>query len=70
MMLDTPTWFAWLEHATTCVFRISSGHFTDRKCHNIQVEQPEAAAEAIVQTVAQLRQPWVKARAERYPQAT
>src|SRR5690242_543320 len=29
--LDTPAWFAWLEHATTFAFRSSSGHFTARK---------------------------------------
>src|SRR5689334_9759686 len=29
--LDTPAWFAWLEHATTFAFRGPSGHFTARK---------------------------------------
>jgi class 3 adenylate cyclase len=29
--LDTPAWFAWLEHATTFAFRSPSGHFTARK---------------------------------------
>jgi hypothetical protein len=29
--LDTPAWFAWLEHATTFVFRGSSGRFTARR---------------------------------------
>jgi len=30
-MLDTPAWFAWLEHATTFAFTSSSGRFTARK---------------------------------------
>src|SRR5262245_4492159 len=29
--LDTPAWFAWLEHATTFAFTGPSGHFTARK---------------------------------------
>src|ERR671928_602019 len=29
--LDTPAWFAWLEHATTFAFTSPSGHFTARK---------------------------------------
>jgi len=29
--LDTPAWFAWLEHATTFALRGPSGHFTARK---------------------------------------
>jgi hypothetical protein len=29
--LDTPAWFAWLERATTFVFRSPSGRFTARK---------------------------------------
>jgi LuxR family transcriptional regulator, maltose regulon positive regulatory protein len=29
--LDTPAWFAWLEHATTFAFISPSGHFTARK---------------------------------------
>src|ERR1044071_300790 len=29
--LDTPAWFAWLEHATTFAFSGPSGHFTARK---------------------------------------
>src|SRR5689334_13317286 len=29
--LDTPAWFAWLEHATTFAFRGPAGHFTARK---------------------------------------
>src|SRR5690242_2066855 len=31
IMLDTPAWFAWLEHATTFAFRSPSGIFTARK---------------------------------------
>jgi hypothetical protein len=29
--LDTPAWFAWLEHATTFAFQGPSGRFTARK---------------------------------------
>src|SRR5512134_1130771 len=29
--LDTPAWFAWLEHATTFAFSSPSGRFTARK---------------------------------------
>jgi hypothetical protein len=29
--LDTPAWFAWLEHATTFAFSGPSGRFTARK---------------------------------------
>src|SRR4051812_39916101 len=29
--VNTPAWFAWLEHATTFAFRSPSGHFTARK---------------------------------------
>ena len=29
--LDTPAWFAWLEHATTFAFSSPSGRFTVRK---------------------------------------
>src|SRR3954469_6890811 len=29
--VDTPAWFAWLEHATTFAFTSPSGHFTARK---------------------------------------
>ena len=29
--LNTPAWFAWLEHATTFAFRSPSGRFTARK---------------------------------------
>ena len=29
--VDTPAWFAWLEHATTFAFTSPSGSFTARK---------------------------------------
>ena len=31
IIVDTPAWFAWLEHATTFTFRSASGRFTARK---------------------------------------
>src|SRR5512133_3502141 len=31
IIVDSPAWFAWLEHATTFAFSSPSGHFTARK---------------------------------------
>jgi hypothetical protein len=31
IIVDTPAWFAWLEHATTFAFNGPSGRFTARK---------------------------------------